>query len=57
MSNYKNLYTCLLETEELFELFSGMTGSWTEDKEKFIVAQKEMEDLAGFIDIFDNSHT
>lgn len=53
MSNYKNLYTCLLETEELFELFSGMTGSWTEDKEKFIVAQKEMENLAGFIDIYE----
>ena len=53
MSNYKNLYACLLETEELFELFSGMTGSWTEDKKKFIVAQKEMEDLAGIIDTYE----
>lgn len=44
--NYKHLYESLLQSEDLFEMFSSMTGVWEKDKKKFTKLQKEMEDLA-----------
>lgn len=49
--NYKQLYECLLETEDLHRMFRGLTGIWTKDKSKFIKAQKELEQGANIIDI------
>ena len=42
----KKLYDTLLESEELHDIFSGMTGEWEKDKVRFTKLQKEMEDIS-----------
>lgn len=49
--NYKKLYTCLLETEDLHRMFPKLSGTWEADKNKFIKYQKELEQGANVIDI------
>lgn len=49
--NYKQLYDCLLQTEDLHRMFRGLSGDWAKDKNKFIKAQKELEQDANVIDI------
>jgi len=46
MRDFKQLYECLLDTEDLHRMFKGMTGNWEEDKTKFIKYQLELESLA-----------
>lgn len=48
--NYKQLYQCLIETEDLHRVFRGLTGDWNKDKNKFIKAQKELEQDANVIE-------
>lgn len=43
MRDFKKLYDCLLETEELYIMFPKMTGIWKNDEKKFIKAQKQLE--------------
>ena len=50
---FRNLYDSLLQTDELFIMFEGMTGDWSKDREKFIRAQKELEDIINFKDVTD----
>lgn len=51
---FKNLYNCLLESEDLHTLFRGMTGDWEKDKKRFIKEQLKLEELANIIDIDDH---
>lgn len=48
MKRFKKLYECLLESDELY---SGMTGDWDKDKDRFIREQKELEELANLTQI------
>lgn len=48
MKRFKKLYDCLLESDELY---SGMTGDWEKDKDRFIREQKELEELANLTQI------
>ena len=50
---FRNLYDSLLQTDELFVMFTGMTGDWEKDKNSFIKAQKELEDIINFKDVTD----
>jgi hypothetical protein len=50
---YQNLYNCLLESDELYELFDNMTGIWEKDKIKFIEAQKELEQITKHLTVED----
>ena len=50
---FRNLYDSLLQTDELFVMFTGMTGDWEKDKNKFVKAQKELEDIINFKDVTD----
>ena len=50
---FRNLYDSLLQTDELFVMFAGMTGEWEKDKNSFIKAQKELEDIINFKDVTD----
>ena len=50
---FRNLYGSLLQTDELFVMFTGMTGEWEKDKNSFIKAQKELEDIINFKDVTD----
>ena len=34
--NYKKLYSCLIETEDLHRMFPRLSGIWEADKNKFI---------------------
>lgn len=43
MRDFKKLYDCLLETEELYILFPNLTGVWGKDQKKFIKAQTDLE--------------
>lgn len=43
MRDFKKLYDCLLETDELYILFPNLTGVWSKDQKKFIQAQTELE--------------
>ena len=49
--NYKKLYTCLLDTEDLHRMFPKLTGVWEADKKKFIQYQTELENLANITEI------
>lgn len=51
MNNYKNLYDCLLESDDLHVMFDGMKGNWEQDKNKFIEAQTEIEELTNLMDV------
>lgn len=53
MEKYYKLYATLLESEELYEMFKGMTGEWLYDKDKFIQVQKELEAIALGIDLYE----
>ena len=35
---FRNLYDSLLQTDELFVMFAGMTGDWEKDKNNFVKA-------------------
>ena len=50
---FRNLYDSLLQTVELFVMFTGMTGDWEKDKNSFVKAQKELEDIINFKDVTD----
>ena len=50
MKKYKQLYECLLETEELHKMFPKLSGDWEQDKNKFIQYQQDLESLANVID-------
>lgn len=50
---FRNLYDSLLQTDELFVMFVGMTGEWEKDKNSFIKTQKELEDIINFKDVTD----
>lgn len=52
-NNFKSLYTCLLESEDLHVLYKGMTGDWEKDQKIFIKNQKALEELANIIEIDD----
>jgi hypothetical protein len=53
MERYYKLYTALLESEELYEMFKGMTGEWLYDKDKFIKEQEDLEAMALGVDLID----
>ena len=46
MENYRNLYDCLLESEDLFIVFDNMAGNWKKDRKMFIQSQQELEELS-----------
>ncbi len=48
---FKKLYDALLECEELYVMFNGMTGDWEKDQKRFVKAQKSMEDSINFKDV------
>ena len=50
---FKNLYDSLPQTDELFVMFEGMTGYWEKDKNRFVKAQRELEDIVNFKDVTD----
>jgi hypothetical protein len=50
---FKNLYDCLLESDELYVMFRGMTGTWEKDKKKFIEEQLKLEGLANVKNVRD----
>lgn len=50
-SDFKKLYDCLLDSEDLKTIYKGMTGDFEKDKEKFIRFQTELEQLANVIEI------
>lgn len=50
-SDFKKLYDCLLDSEDLKTIYKGLHGNWEEDKEKFIRFQTELEQLANVIEI------
>ena len=50
---FRNLYDSLLQTDELFVMFAGMTGDLEKDKNSFVKAQKELEDIINFKDVTD----
>lgn len=52
-NSFKALYTCLLESEDLYVMYKGMTGVWESDKNNFIKNQKALEELANIIEIDD----
>ena len=54
MNNYRNLYDCLLESDELYVMFDGMSGDWGKDSKKFIQAQKDLEEFANLKDVYDD---
>jgi len=41
--SYKKLYETLLENEDLYVLFDGMTGVWEQDKKRFKEEQLKLE--------------
>ncbi len=47
----KKLYTELLKTGDLFDMYSGMTGEWSEDSIKFNEQQDALETFSNKIDI------
>ena len=49
---FKKIYECLLESEELYIMFSGMSGNWEKDEKSFIKVQKELEDVVQFKDVY-----
>ena len=51
MEKYRSLYNCLLESDELYVMFEGMTGIWEKDNKKFTKAQEELEDLTNLMSI------
>lgn len=53
MRRFKNIYKALLESEDLYHVFEGMTGVWAEDKESFIDQQKALEELGNTKNIYD----
>lgn len=54
---FENLYKALLENEDLHLMFAGMKGTWEEDRDRFIKAQKELENVVNFIDTTDAEYT
>ena len=40
---FRNLYDSLLQTDELFVMFAGMTGEWEKDKKLFVELQYQNE--------------
>ena len=50
-SDFKNLYDCLLDSEDLKTIYKGMTGDFEKDKEKFIRFQQDLENIANVIEI------
>lgn len=53
MDKYRELYNTLLESDELYTMFSEFKGNWEEDSKTFIKIQKEMEDFVNFKDVID----
>ena len=51
MRDYKKLYDCLLNTEELHKMFPKLSGKWENDKNKFIQYQSELESLANIQEV------
>ncbi len=51
MRDFKQLYDCLLESEDLHLMYKGLTGIWSKDKDKFIRFQKDLEQLANIINV------
>lgn len=49
---FKKIYECLLESEELYIMFPGMSGNWEKDEKNFIKAQKELEEVVEFKDVY-----
>lgn len=47
----KDLYEELLRTEDLFELYDGMTGDFQQDKNKFRQQQEALESFSNNIEI------
>ena len=43
---YKEVYERLKESEDLFEIYDGMTGNWSLDKQEFINQHKGLNSLA-----------
>jgi len=50
-SDFKKLYDCLLDSEDLKTMYKGLTLVWEEDKEKFIRFQTELEQLANITNV------
>lgn len=50
-SDFKKLYDCLLDSEDLQTMYKGMTLDWDKDKDKFIKFQEELETLANIQDV------
>ncbi len=50
-NTFKSLYNCLLESDELYVMFRGMTGKWEKDKKRFMEEQLKLEKLANVKDV------
>lgn len=53
---YKRVYKVMLETEDLFHVYEGMTGVWEEDKISFIEQHKALESIANNLTTLDEEH-
>lgn len=49
----KILYTDLLKTGDLFDMYEAMTGDWKIDKNRFIKQQEALESFSENIEIID----
>lgn len=43
--DFRKLYDCLLESDELYVMFKGMKGEWEIDSKKFIQSQLDLEKM------------
>lgn len=50
-TRFENLYHWMKKNNELKSISTKLTGDWEKDKDKFIILQKEMEDMANLTDI------
>lgn len=51
--NYKKLYTELLRTGDLYEMYDGMTGIYEDDKKRFQSQQEALESFSNTLEIDD----
>lgn len=50
---YRELYKEMEKSGELYEVFSDMTGIWTEDKKNFIEQQEALESLGNTKEVYE----
>ena len=43
---YKQIYKIMLDSEDLFHVYDGMTGKWIDDKDTFIEQHQALESIS-----------